>query len=252
MNKNFFASYFPLIIFLVLILFEPVKWTFYAIRPSDIWLWYCLFQQDYNGYSQILPFKDRKFILYFGLILGIIAIIGTTAQAFYDSTSFQLFFFFNLYGFFRYVLIFKLVENVVLTNGLIEIENFFNIYFIIGAIVVILGFLEYFAIQPYQKIIINLYYERPASTLSDYLIKVERLAGILGNSNATAVLLTTSMIYPIIFLFAPNNKLFKKNIVFNFYICFSLYFAHDVRIKNGSVVSYCSSYNICIKFTKQN
>ena len=241
----FFISYKALEIFIFIVIFQPKDWTFLAVRPSDLWLIFCLFQQDYNGYSQILSFKGRNFILYYGLIMGIIAIVGTTAQTFYDSRPFQLVFFFHIYRFFRFVLIFKLIENVVLYNGLIKIENFFKAYLIIGSIIVILSFFEFYAIQPYQKILINLYYQLPLYTISDYIIKVERLSGILGNSNATAVLLTTLMMHPIIFLFTPNNNLFKK-ILYSAFIFVSLFIILTMSGSRTAVLSVIAAVIIFV------
>ena len=194
----YYCSWIALIVFVLLLIFQPSKMTFYALRPSDGWLIICLFFQYLNGYYVILPFRNRFLVKNYGLFIGTIAIIATIIQASYANISLDSSFVFNFYRFFRFLLIFKFVENIISGFTSNDVKKFWNVYTFLGIIVIILSFLEFYGIQPFKQIIMNLYYQRPDSELDDYLLQVDRLAGVMGNPNTTALLILTTLTYPLL------------------------------------------------------
>jgi hypothetical protein len=78
-----------------------------------------------------------------------------------------------------------------------------------GLGVIILSFLEFYEIMPYKLIIMDLYFYN-SDMIPEYLIKVERLAGVMGNANATAILLVSTMPYTLLIIGNANSRLIKK------------------------------------------
>ena len=118
MRKTFYNSWFSLIVFVGLIIFVPYKVSYFSFKASDVWLWMCLALQYLHGYYLKADFRNRLFIKTLGLWMGVIAILGTLFQAWHDGTRFEPEFISEFYRFFRYFLIFKLVENVVVNSTL--------------------------------------------------------------------------------------------------------------------------------------
>lgn len=174
-------------VFVIILIFQPTKATFFAIRPSDVWLLICLFFQIRYGYNISIPFRNRFLIKNYGLFMGILAIIATVIQASYAYLSLDISFIFHFYRFLRFLLIFKFVENVLANFSSEDAHRFWRVYTLIGIVVIIISFLEFNDIQPYKLILMGLYYERPEYASAEYLIKVDRLAGVFGNANTTAI-----------------------------------------------------------------
>ena len=212
----YYCSWIALIVFVLLLIFQPSKMTFYALRPSDGWLIICLFFQYFNGYNVIIPFRNRFLVKNFGLFIGIIAIIATLIQASYANIPLDISFIFNFYRLLRFLLIFKFVENILFDFTRDDAEKFMRAYTLMGLIILVLSFLEFYGIQPFKQILMDLYYERPDYELDDYLSQVDRLAGVMGNPNTTALIILTTLTYPLL-------KIGSKGIPFIFRL---IYFAY--------------------------
>lgn len=200
----FYSSWIGLIVFVILIIFQPSRMTFYAIRPADVWLLFCLILQYLNGYNTVLPFQNRFPVKYYGLFVGILAIVATLVQAAYSNTPLEVSFIFVFYRFIRFLLIFKFAENILKGFSSEDARKFWRVYTYMGVFTILLSFLEFYSIEPFKHIIMNLYYERPDAELDEYLIQVDRLAGLMGNPNTTALLILTTLIYPFIRLISKK------------------------------------------------
>lgn len=218
----FYSSWIGLSIFVFILIFQPGKATFFAIRPSDVWLWYCLFLQFKNGYNIIFPFKNRLIIKNYGLFIGILAIIATLIQASYANLALDISFVFQFYFFLRFLLIFKFVENILGNFTSDDAQKFWRVYTLMGIIVLILSYLEFNDIKAFKLLMVNLYYESPADSITGYLIQVDRLCGILGNPNSTAILLVTTLPYPLLKI-ANKGSWLMDRIIYGAYVLVTAY-----------------------------
>lgn len=216
MPKFFFNSWFSLAVFVVLVIFVPYRVSFLSLKPSDFWLFAVLFYQYNSGNNFSIQFKGRKLLVRFGIILGITAVLGTFLQAFSDGTPINAAFISHFYRFFRFFLIFKFVENIVLSNSFTVSEKFLKTYTWIGGVVFLMSFIEYFYIQPYSSIILGLYYVAPEETLTSYLHEIGRLSGVMGNPNATAITILSFLIFPSILLIQKQSSFMVKLISISF------------------------------------
>lgn len=217
----FYSSWIAVTVFVLILIFQPVKTTFFAIRPSDIWLLFCLFLQVKNGYNITIPFRGRFLIRNYGLFMGVLAIIATMIQASYANFSLDISFIFHFYRFLRFLLIFKFVENILLNFSSDDAQKFWKAYTLMGLVVIILSFLEFNSIMPYKLIIMDQYFFNP-DMIEAYLVKVERLAGVMGNANATAMLLVSTLPYPLLRFGNASSRLIQK-ILYIVYIFAVLY-----------------------------
>lgn len=223
-KKNpFYRSWIAIAVFVLMLIFQPERATFYAIRPSDVWLLLCLFLQVKNGYNITIHFRNRFLIRNYGLFMGVLAIIATLIQASYANLSLDISFIFNFYRFLRFLLIFKFVENVLFYFNSDDAQKFWKVYTLMGLGVIILSFLEFNEIMPYKLIIMDLYFYN-SDIIPAYLIKVERLAGVMGNPNATAILLVSTLPYPLLRIGNDGGRLIKKifYIVYIFAVLYTL------------------------------
>lgn len=216
--KPFYIDWIAAAVFVLLLVFQPHQMAFYALRPSDSWLILCIILQYFNGYFNAISFKKRFLIEYFGLFIGLIAIVATMIQASYAKITLDDSFIFNFYRFFRFLLIFKFIENIVFISGNNAIKKLLETLTITGIIVVVLSFLEFYGVEPFKTIIMSFYYARPESELESYLLEVDRLAGVMGNPNTTALLLLVSMIYPLAQLKNKKASFSRKIILIAFLI----------------------------------
>jgi len=211
-KKNpFYTSWIAIAVFVFIIIFQPAKATFYAIRPSDVWLLFCLFLQVKNGYNLIIHFRNRFLIRNYGLFMGILAIIATLIQASYSNISLNTAYIFNFYRFLRFLLIFKFVENILFYFSSNDAQKFWRVYTLIGIVVLILSFIEFNNFMSLRLLLTNLYFEMPEEYLEVYLVNAERLHGVMGNCNATAILLVSTLTYPLLSIVniggRPINKI---------------------------------------------
>jgi hypothetical protein len=128
-KKNpFYCSWVSFSVFVYILIFQPTRATFYAMRPSDVWLLFCLFLQVKNGFKITFHFQSRFLIKNYGLFLGVLAIIATIIQASYMNLSLDLSFISNFYRFLRFLLIFKFIENVLANFSDEDSKKFWNVY----------------------------------------------------------------------------------------------------------------------------
>jgi hypothetical protein len=230
-NRNpFYNSWIGLIVFIFILIFQPGNATFFAFRPSDFWLLLCLFLQYKNGYNTILPFRSRLFLRNYGLYFGVLAIIATLVQAFYINLSFDISFVAQFYRFLRYLLIFKFVENLLANFTSDDSEKFWRTYTLMGIFILILSFLEFNDIGPFKMLMMNLYYSRPEDTIDEYIIQADRLAGVMGNPNTTAILLVTTIIYPLLNIVNKGSRLMKRML----YLVYVLGIVYALVVMTGS------------------
>jgi hypothetical protein len=211
-----YSSWIGLITFVILLVFQPTRLTFYALRPADGWLIICLFFQIINGKNYILPFHHRFYVTYYGLFIGILAIIATIIQAFHSNISLEFSFLFNFYRFFRFLLILKFAENILKNFSGNDARKFWRAYTFIGVICLVFSFLEFYNIEPFKLIFTNLYFQSSDAELDSYLVQIERLAGLMGNPNTTALFIVTTMIYPLIRLVSKNVSFLVRGFYFSF------------------------------------
>jgi len=153
--------------------------------------------------------------------MGVLAIIATIMQASYANLSLDVSFIFNFYRFLRFLFIFKFVENILFYFSSDDAHKFWKVYTLMGIVVLILSFLEFNDIMPFKLIIIDQYYYHP-DLIDAYLINMERLAGVMGNANATAILLVSTLIYPLLIILNEGGRLIK-NILYIVYVFAVLY-----------------------------
>jgi len=235
-SAPFYCNWIAIAVFVLLLVFQPHRMAFYALRPSDGWLIICLALQYLNGYFGEITFRKKFLIKNFGLFMGVIAIIATIVQSSYAKISLDDSFIFNFYRFLRFLLIFKLIENTIIVSGNIVVRKLAETLTFTGIIVLIFSFLEFYGIQPFKSIIMSLYYARPESELESYLQEVDRLAGVMGNPNTTALLLLTTMIYPISQLKNRNVKLTGK-IVFGLFTITGAYVLFTMTGSRSSIIT---------------
>jgi hypothetical protein len=193
-----YCSWKALVVFVFILIYQPPKATIFAIRPSDVWLLFCLLLQYINGYNITFHFRNRFLIRNYGLFMGILAIIATLIQASYTNLSLHISFIFDFYRFLRFLLIFKFVENILFDFNTDDAQKFWRGYTLMGIIIMILSFLEFNEIMPYKQIIMDQYYYNPDLIAEAYLTKVGRSAGVMGNANANAILLVSTLTYPLL------------------------------------------------------
>ncbi len=216
MRKTFYNSWFSLIVFVGLIIFVPYKVSYFSFKASDVWLWMCLALQYLHGYYLKADFRNRLFIKTLGLWMGVIAILGTLFQAWHDGTRFEPEFISEFYRFFRYFLIFKLVENVVVNSTRWDVKKFFYAYTAMGGIVVVLSFLEFYAVGPFKDIVLSFYYIVPDQTFDEYFEEFGRLLGVMGNSNATGIYMTSTLVFPFFFLILKRESLLMRLVLVSY------------------------------------
>jgi hypothetical protein len=222
-KKNpFYSSWIALAVFVFILIFQPAKATFYAIRPSDVWLLFCLFLQVQNGYYITIHFRNRFMIRNYGLFMGVLAIIATLIQASYSNISLNSAYIFNFYRFLRFLLIFKFVENILFYFSSNDAQKFWKVYTLIGIVVLILSFFEFNNIMSSRLILTDLYFEMPEEYLEVYLVNPERLHGVMGNCNATAILLVSTLTYPLLSIVNIEGRLINK-ILYIVYVFFVVY-----------------------------
>lgn len=209
-------------IFILILVFQPSNLTFHAVRPSDLWLWMCLFVQYNNKTKKKTKIIGTSFIGRYGLYMGALAIFSTLVQAIYAGIELEYSFLFHFYRFFRYVLIFIFIKNVFCSSDSAGLEKLLKFYSIMGCVVVFFGFLEYRAIQPFQMILVGLYSEVSLSTLEDYLGGFVRLFGVFGNPNATAIFIITTVVSPLFYALLLG-KSWKYKLVNTLFVFVSLY-----------------------------
>jgi len=71
-------------------------------------------------------------------------------------------------------------------------------------------------------LMMNLYWDRPEDLFEEYLINVDRLAGVMGNPNITAMLLVTTLTYPLLRIGIGGSILIKR-ILYSIYILATIY-----------------------------
>jgi hypothetical protein len=250
MWKIIFNSWLSLVIFMALVIFVPYRVSFFTFKYSDFWLVMCLFYQYYNGWSAFIPFNGRNFLKNFGLVMGITAVIGTMMQALKDGTPVSLDFLSHFYRFIRYLLIFKFVENILMAAKPVEIPKILNGYTLIGSVVLLFSFIEYNHIQPFSTTILSWYYIYEPEMLSEYLLQINRLSGIMGNPNATAIFITTTLIYPVFSLIKKPENLHTK-IFFIIYILLGAYVIVVMTASRSSIIflTFIVIYSIFISFS---
>jgi hypothetical protein len=222
MRKTLFNSWFSLAVFVVLIILVPYKVSFFTFKPSDFWLIAALFYQYSSGNNRKIQFKGRKLLVSFGIVLGVTAVIATFLQAYSDVNPLKLSFFSHFFRFFRFYLIYKFVENIILSNTASFSRKFLNAYTWIGGVVFLLSFLEYLGVQPFSNIILGLYYVADDERLLLYLQEIQRLSGVMGNANATAITVLSFLIYPSVNLILRKSSV-KVNIINILYVLTGTY-----------------------------
>jgi hypothetical protein len=216
-RKSFYNSWVALVVFIFLIIFQPDKMTFYAIRPADIWLIFCLILQVLTVENIIIRFRKRFIVKNYGFLIGVLAIVATIVQASYANLTVSDSFIFQFYRFLRFLLIFKFAENITGNLKVNNFHKFWKIFTIIGLFVIVLSWLEFYSVSPYKELIMDLYFFNP-DMIEAYLINVERLAGVMGNANATAILLVCTLPYSLLQIANEDRNLLTKTIhIFYFF-----------------------------------
>ncbi len=236
-----YNSWIALVIFITVLIFQPDRATFYAIRPSDVWLLLCFYLQITKGYNITIPFRKRLLIKNYGLFMGILAIIATVIQASYAKLSLDTSFIFYFYKFLRFLIIFKFAENILINFRLDDVKKILRVYTLIGIVILILSFLEFYNINPFRLIIIDLYYYN-MNLIGAYIIKAERLAGVMGNENATAILLVSTLPYPMLKIGNEGDHLVKKIL----YIGYVLTVVYVLVVMTGSRTSIYTTLLILV------
>jgi hypothetical protein len=167
--------------------------------------------------------------------MGITAVIATIFQAEQDGMSIEPVFFSHFYRFFRYLLIFKFSENVILSSHPKDFLKFLNAYTVIGTIVIVLSFLEFYSVGPVQKMIVSLYFVVPDQTFAEHFKESGRLSGVMGNSNATGIFMTSTIVYPVFSLALRNNKSMKK-ILFLVYLLAAIFVIVVMTASRTSII----------------
>jgi O-antigen ligase len=235
MGNSFYNSWISLTVFVGLIIFIPYQASFFSFKVADIWLWLCLALQSVHGLNRSIQFKSKKFVKYFGLWVGILAIIATLFQAWQDKTPINPSFFSEFYRFFRYFLIFKLVENVVLNSNSKELRRFLYSIIGMGAIVIILAFFEFYSVGPIQKVILSFYYVVPDQSFEENLEEFGRLLGVLGNSNTTAIFLTSTLVFPVCSVALRGESILNKMLLIS-YVLFACYVISAMTSSRTSII----------------
>src|SRR5579875_1109320 len=112
-------------IFLLLLIFQPVYWTFFAFRPSDVWLLWCLVNQEKQNETLRQETKLWNFFLYFGIVMGGLSVLGSVLQFLQFDAPIKGDIFFQFYKWSRFSLIFLLISNISITEREIKKLVFF-------------------------------------------------------------------------------------------------------------------------------
>jgi hypothetical protein len=235
-KKNpFYNSWISLTVFVALIIFTPYKISFLSFKVSDFWLGLCLVLQHINGFNRKLDVRNRGFLKNFGLWMGLIALAGTVFQALQDDTPLNPIFLSEFYRFFRYFLIFKFVENIVARSSDRDLIKYLSFYTVLGAITIVFAFLEFYSAGVFQKMILNFYYVVPDQTFDEYIKEFGRLLGVMGNSNTTAIYLTSTIVFPVFSLVIRRTHMLNK-LLFVLYVLLALYVVIFLTSSRTSIV----------------
>ena len=206
MRSVLYCSWLSMLIFIGLIIFIPYKVSLLGFKASDAWLILCLIFQYAKGYNARFEFNGRKFLKNFGIVMAFIAIIGTIFQAWHDNLYINPAYFSEFYRFFRYFLLFKFVENILMHSRQKDLQQFFLSFTGLGVLVIFLSFLEFYSVGSMHEIILKFYFIVTDQTFEEYLEEFGRLLGVLGNSNTTGIFITSTLVYPIISLVVIKEK----------------------------------------------
>lgn len=229
-NKPYYCRWTALAIFVILLICQPRTLKIYAMYPSDAWLLFCLLLQYLNGHNIIINFKDRFLTKNYGLFIGTLAIIATLIQASYANISLNTNFIFQFYRFLRFLIIFKFCENILFNLSINDVHKFFKLYTVLGVAILIISFLEFYEVGLFKLIMIDLYFDAPKDLLDEYLLNVQRLYGIMGNPNTTAMLLVSTLSYPLLYIFSKESSLLKMI----FYISYIFAVVYVLLVMTGS------------------
>lgn len=235
LNENlnkvpYYSSWKAIILFIIIIILQPREATFFAIRPSDIWLLFCLFLQVKNGFNSHINISCRLLIKYYGFFIGILAIIATIVQASYNRISLDISFLFQFYFFLRFLLIYKFVENILSIAKIEDELKLWKSYTFLGIFILILSFLEFYDIGSFKLIMMGLYYSRPEDTVEEYLVQADRLAGVMGNPNTTAIFMLTTLTYPLLRIINSSDKIIKTL----FFLIYVIAVVYSLIVLSGS------------------
>lgn len=226
LNKiNFSNSWKSLAVFLILVLFQPHNITFFAIRFSDVYLWILLYFQIKDNTDFKKTLGEYSFIIYFGWIMGAIAVIATSLEFLYLDKPFNPSSLFSIYRWCRLSLIFWFISNIKLQeDDFTKILGLFNILLLFF---VPLSLMEYFDILGVRDIIGKIYYPTFSGKVGDVYVEKSaadyvgmfdqedfqyRAMGFAGNPNASSIFYTMTGSIAIVNIFLSKKT---KDLVFS-------------------------------------
>lgn len=242
---SFFYKKRILFLFLLVLLFQPSNWTFFALRLSDFILILTFLVQYLFPFQKNNNFKVKnQFFKYFGLYFVVI-LFFSIIFLYLSGFSLQITSFFYLYYFLRFYLIFSICEKIISYND-INIKQFLNFQIYLSMILIFISFIQYFNIPPFDSILYNLYIEDLSFYQYNKLFDLNRVIGIIGNTNGFSILMATAM--PIILFRYLNSKMIKKI----FYLLFLFFIMLTVLIFTSSrtgLLSLIFSFLFIFNFT---
>lgn len=214
MNKVF-NSFYSAIIFLLIVIVQPLDATFYALRPSDLWLLSCLFYQyviAFRMHFKVIKISELRIIFILGFLFGIHALISTLLQAHWDRMNFDMVWFFDVYRFFRISLIVVFIYNLFNNIEFNDLVKFINWYFIIICLILLVSYFESKSIKV-KEILVD-FYTNNGKLDEIYGLNVlnspVRQIGIMGNPNTTSILLASGIGMAFFGIFNKESRIIFK------------------------------------------
>jgi hypothetical protein len=187
---------------IMVILFQPSRATFLAIRPSDVILIGIYICQVLSGTPR-LEIKRFRFIKNFGIYYAIIVAISLLVLAYHSLYDIPLFNLFFIYHYLRLYVIFVVVSNILVYDDMFE-PKIIRSYILITFAVILSGFIQYFHIEPFSGIIDKYFVED--ELLDIYSMDEFRVTGIIGNTNGLAIVMASIAPVFIINLFGKGHR----------------------------------------------
>lgn len=232
--KKLCLSYNSLIILIFVVLFQPEQTTFMALRPSDLVLLLIYFYQILTGVPR-LKITKFKFLKNFGIYFAFIITISLISLVLYTDHNVSADRLYWIYHFLRFYLLFIIVSKIVMCDdrfGSILIKG----YLFMILLVILSSFFQYFHIEPFSQIINELYVSSEPLNLY-YLTDNIRVVGVIGNTNALAIIMAS--IAPI-FLIPLFQKTQHNYIVLTIYLVSFLLLFFSVAFLTSSRTSIIS------------
>jgi|GEM_PF-2577109 len=173
--KPFFSSWKVIAIYFLLILWESPNITFYALRPSDLWLVWALFSQRGKAAKKINGYELSL------LLLALLSQISNLIFTIIEGAAFKPQYFFSAYIFIRIFIIARIARNIFWQNG--EQNKLLNFFMIAVVSTYFIVLCQYYLIEPLNIQTRLFFSDKNDYTVLNTNLTNNRIIGTIGNPN---------------------------------------------------------------------